>query len=179
MSGLIEVTIKPPFRDVAGRFTKANEELIKAKRDEMRALGAYLVDRLRAEAPKGKTGKFAESHSFKTFERGTDIELRTYSASPLGQFIRLGTKPHIIRAKYAKALAFHWPKVGMMTFVPRAGFPYTGEINGAFWIGKGYVNHPGTPPNPYQERALQGMSPAMSAALSKMAGRYKDAVTSG
>lgn len=177
MSSFLEVTVKPPFRDVQGRFTKATEELVKAKRDAMRELGQQGVNRLKAEAPRGKTGKFAASHTFKTFERGNAVELRFYSASPLGQFIRLGTKPHVIRAKRAKALAFFWPKVGMQTFVPKAGFPITGEAGGAFWIGKGYVNHPGTKPNPYDERAFAGMSPAMQEQLSKITARFVQTVT--
>lgn len=177
MSEFISVTLKPPFRDLRGRFVKATEEVQKAKRDELRGLGAYVVSRLKAEAPRGKTGKFAASHSFKTFERGQNIELRFYSAGPLGQFIRLGTKPHRIVAKRAKALAFFWPKVGMMTFVPRAGFPITGEAGGAFWIGKGFVNHPGTQPNPYHERALASMSTPMRDALSRMAARFAQTVS--
>ncbi len=176
MAELISYTVKPPFRDILGRFTKADAELIKGKRDEMRTLGGNLVSKLKAAAPVGKSGKFRDSHSFKTFERGKDIELRTYSASPLGTFIRLGTKPHKIAAKRAKALAFYWPKVGMMTFVPRAGFPITGEAGGNFWIGKGFVNHPGTKPNPYHERALASMSPAMQESLRKIAGRYVESL---
>lgn len=176
MTSFFEVTIKPPFRDLRGRFVKATEEMQKAKRDELRNLGSYVTAKLKAEAPRGKTGKFAASHSFKTFERGSDLELRFYSASPLGQFIRLGTKPHRIVAKRAKALAFNWPKVGMMTFVPRAGFPFTGVVGGAFWIGKGYVNHPGTQPNPYHERVMASMSPSMRESLSKMAGRFVETV---
>lgn len=176
MPEFLEYSIKPPFRDLKGRFTKANEELVKAKRDEMRTLGSNITARFKSAAPVGKTGKFRDSHTFKTFERGTDIELRFYSASPLGTYIRRGTKPHVIRAKRAKALAFFWPKVGMQTFVPKAGFPITGELNGAFWIGKGFVNHPGTKPNPYQERALASMSPAMRDSLNKIAGRWTETV---
>lgn len=176
MTAFFEVTIKPPFRDVRGRFVKATEEMQKAKRDELRNLGSYITARLKAEAPRGKTGKFAASHSFKTLERGNNLELRFYSAGPLGQFIRLGTKPHKIMAKRAKALAFFWPKVGMQTFVPRAEFPVTGEIGGAFWIGKGYVNHPGTQPNPYHERVIASMSPSMREALSRMAARFTETV---
>lgn len=176
MTAFITYTVKPPFRDVSGRFVKADAETIKTKRDEMRHLGGSFVEKLKAAAPVGKTGKFRDSHTFKTFERGNEIELRTYSAAPLGRFIRLGTKPHRIVAKRAKALAFFWPKVGMMTFVPRAGFPITGEAGGSFWIGKGFVNHPGTKPNPYHERALVNMSPAMQASLHKIALSFVEAI---
>lgn len=176
MPEFLSFTVSPPFRDVLGRFVKADAALMEGKRDEMRTLGQNLVAKLKEAAPVGKTGKFRDSHTFKTFERGKEIELRTYSASPLGNFIRLGTKPHRIVAKNAKALAFYWPKVGMMTFVPRAGFPFTGEAGGNFWIGKGYVAHPGTRPNPYQERALAGMSPAMQESLRKIALRYTESL---
>jgi len=173
MPEFLTFSFKPPFRDLRGRFAKATEEMLKTKRDEIRALGQAGSAALNAAAPVGRRRVLSRSHKFKTFERGTTIELRFYSDA-VGQFVRQGTKPHIIRAKRAKALAFHWPKVGMMAFVPRAGFPFTGVAGGAFWIGKGYVNHPGTQPNPYHERAFASLQPTMRDALNRIARAYTE-----
>jgi hypothetical protein len=72
---------------------------------------------------------------------------------PLGTFIVRGTKPHIIRAKHAKALYFFWGKVGAFTIVPKSGgFKTHWGADGKLRIGKGHVNHPGTKPNDFIER---------------------------
>jgi len=142
-----KIKITPPLRDTKGRFAKASKALLKSRRDGLRKLGKSYVKYARSFAP---GDKFPKTIKYRTYTKGTKggMELRFYRLEPLGTFISKGTKPHVIRAKNASALSFYWPKVGAHTFVPLKGFPFTGMAYGYFWIGKGYVDHPGTEPNP-------------------------------
>lgn len=65
-------------------------------------------------------------------EGGAEIDTREV---PYAGFVRWGTRPHVIRARRAPALRFYWDKVGRVVFFKS-------------------VNHPGTKPNPFMERAL-------------------------
>lgn len=77
-----------------------------------------------------------------------------------------GTKPHTIAARRQKALTFFWGKVGSQVFVPRTragkrlGTGYRKSKHGAttFWIGKGFVRHPGTRARPWLDDALREMA---------------------
>lgn len=74
------------------------------------------------------------------------------------QFVTGGTQPHIIRANKAGAMVFLWDKVGMKTVVPAKPVPFTGARGGVFWIGKGYVNHPGYEGNDFVRTALAAIA---------------------
>ncbi len=151
MASTSSVTFNPPLRDVRGRFARADKILLEEKRKSARLLGRRWVEIARDEAP-SKTGKFRESIRFRTFVKPKEVGFTTSSAQPLGTFITLGTKPHRIAARKAKALVFFWGKVGKYTIVPKGGGFKTHVSGGKLWIGKGYVNHPGTKPNNYIER---------------------------
>ena len=78
-----------------------------------------------------------------------------------------GTRPHTIAAKRAKALTFFWGKVGgAQVFVPRTkagkrlgtGFRKNKSGRVSFWVGKGYVRHPGTKARPWLDDALREMA---------------------
>jgi hypothetical protein len=75
-----------------------------------------------------------------------------------------GTRPHTIAARRKKALAFMWGrKGGMQTFVPKKPGGGTGVRKSKsgktiFWIGKGFVRHPGTKARPFLDEALREMS---------------------
>lgn len=76
------------------------------------------------------------------------------------EYVQRGTAPHTIRAKQAKALAFNWKRMGnVRTVVPKKATRWGGLRKGktgmVLWIGKGYVNHPGTKARPYMYRALR------------------------
>lgn len=176
MAGTFEITANPTFKDLAGRFAKAEKELLDARRDEMRELGKRFVILLREEAPQGKTGKFRQSISYKTFQEGEALTMRTYHARPLGDWIIGGTKPHKIEATKAGALYFFWPKVGAWTVVPKKGRGFTGMSGGKFWIGKGYVNHPGTKPNDYASRAYEKGKDDINTSMRKISTRYVKAL---
>lgn len=57
------------------------------------------------------------------------------AAVPYAPIVRWGSRPHVIRARRAPALHFYWERVGHEVFFKS-------------------VNHPGTKPNPFMERAL-------------------------
>jgi len=156
----INVTIKPPFRDIHGRFVKADARLIEDRREMVRHLGRRWVELARSEAPE-KTGKFKRGIGFKTYVRGTAITLQSYRPEPLGTWITGGTKAHIIRAKHAKALRFYW-----------ANGPH-----GAGMYSFRAVHHPGTKPNPYPARAYPKWKPEAHEQLRRISRNYVQTIT--
>jgi len=175
---VFSITSKPPFRNVKGAFTKAHQKLLEEKRELMRSEGRRMVELAKAEAPKGKTGKFAAGIRFQTFQAANDVGFKVTTPQPLGRYILEGTKPHVIRPRNKNALYFYWPVVGMFTLVPRNSFfgPYTGTMvtggETVFLIGKGYVNHPGTKPNPFMSRAYRRWLPGARTGLNRISRNY-------
>ncbi len=132
------VTSKPTFRDLQGRFARAEKELIDIRRDELRAEGRLLVKLVQKKTEqkvKQRNAKLEQGIRFKTFISGDDVRLSVTAPEKAA--------PHRIQAKNAKALAFGWPKIGMNVIVPKAGGFKTHVRNGRLWVGKGYVDHPG------------------------------------
>ncbi len=132
------VTSKPTFRDLQGRFAKAEKELINIRREELRQEGRALVKLVQKKTEqkvKQRNAKLEKGIRFKTFQRGDNVELSVTAPEKAA--------PHRIQAKNAKALAFGWPKIGMNVVVPKAGGFSTHVRNGRLWVGKGYVDHPG------------------------------------
>ena len=152
MSGPIEITIKPPYRAVTGKFAKATKELKKDRRNALRQIGQKYVSVARQEAPK-KSGKYRKSIRFRTGTQGDNIILTTSSAQPLGKWIIEGTKAHTIVAKAGKVLAFYWKK----------GF----KGPGMYFFRS--VRHPGTKPNPYHKRAWKRIKGFSNNMLRKLA----------
>lgn len=150
MSDVIRVTAKPPFRDLKGRFTKAEEGLLEDRREMVRALGRRYVEIAREEAPE-RTGKFKKSLIFRTFIKGQAVGFSAYSAQPLGTYIVEGTQAHIIRAKKARALRF--------------------QVGGE-WVFRRAVHHPGTQANPYHERAQERWEPEAAIQLARISRNY-------
>lgn len=166
------VTFRPSFHDVIGRFAKADKALLENKRKVVIVLGRRWVAIAREEAPIGKTGKFRKSIAFRSFVKGKTVGFTSSSARPLGKWIIGGTKPHKIFPRVKGALYFFWGKVGAFTVVPKGGGKMTGMSGGKFWIGKGYVNHPGTKPNNYVERAYTRWSSEMAREIDKLADKF-------
>jgi len=146
----LQVTITPPLRDLQGKFAKAEKSLLKLRRDMLRDVGRKIVAVAKEEAPKGETKKFSQGIGFKTYERGTggEMELRVTDPQPLGTFIREGTAAHPIEPVRAKCLHF-FTKDGTEVFTK-------------------HVDHPGTKPNPYHERALKRIQPWVDGELAKL-----------
>lgn len=151
-----KATVNPPFRDILGRFQRANQALLEQQRDSMRVLGQIWLEEVRREAPEGKTGKLRSGHSFKTTQTGGRVELRTYAPQPIATWIIKGTKPHLIVARNAKALAFEW-----------ANGPRSTRRNSRMHF-YAWVWHPGTKPNDYLGRVHRVWMPFAKEELAKM-----------
>lgn len=57
------------------------------------------------------------------------------ASAPYAKFVHEGTRPHVIRARNARALRFFWERQGKVVTLRQ-------------------VNHPGTAPNPFLTRAM-------------------------
>ena len=154
MTDVITVTSLPTFRELNGRFARATPALLDAKREGMRGLGRQWIEIAREEAPR-RTGTFIKSLIYRTFETGDTVGFNTYSAQPLGSYIVLGTRAHLISA-HGRALYFLWEN-----------WP-----NGKGWYAFAHVHHPGTKPNPYHERATERWKPDAEIELHRISLRY-------
>jgi len=152
----IEITSKPPFRDMKGRFVAAGDEIPRVYQDEARRLGKEMVEIARKEAPR-KTGEYASKIRYQTFVSGSTVGFRIYAPEPLTTFIIEGTKPHQIRAKSGGVLAFEWDK---------------GPQGAGMYFFR-FVQHPGTKANPFPERSLDKFkTPESKRAFSKISTRF-------
>ena len=138
MSVAIRFKSIPTFRDLAGKFAKADRQLLEIRRDVLRGEGRGLV-RMAQENTREKIGEPS------VIEKGIKFNTRVSGKSVSLNILAPATaKPHRIAARHAKALAFFWPRVGMQTFVPkRGGFRTHVRGGNVLMIGKGYVDHPG------------------------------------
>jgi hypothetical protein len=158
----LEIIVTPPFRDVHGRFTKANKNLIENQRNIVRLLGMRWKMWMQEEAPK-KSGDFARGHRYSTHVQGNNITLTGTVPQPLGKWIIKGTAAHDIVAHAGGALHFFWPK----------GF------RGAGWYSFRSVHHPGTKPNPYNERVMSKWRPEAKNQLRHVAVKWVSDVKGG
>jgi hypothetical protein len=159
---VVNVTSNPTFRDLRGRFAKASKALLENLRGEMRGLGSRFVAVARTEAPR-KTGKFAGSINYRTFNTGNSLGFNIYTQQPLGKFITKGTKPHIIRAKNVRFLRFYWAK---------------GPQGAGVYFFRS-VRHPGTKPNDYLDRAMNKWRPEALAGLRRVSTRWTADIIGG
>lgn len=93
--------------------------------------GASMEKRLRETAPR-KTGEL--QRLTRVTPRGP-LKLSVLVAAEYASYVREGTRPHEIRPRFKKALAFFWEKAGENVIFAR-------------------VNHPGTKPNSWYDDAL-------------------------
>lgn len=152
------------YRDVAGRFAKRTDELQKQRRELGRQAGRVFVQALKKHAPK-RTGEFAKHLFYRTYDRGSRLEVRFYAGGPHAfvlPFLTEGTRPHVIptggsAAQMAKGypLRFFWEKG------PRGPGIYH------YWS----VNHPGTKPNPFVDEARKESGEPLRRELQKAAAR--------
>jgi HK97 gp10 family phage protein len=87
-------------------------------------------------APDGPTGSFAS---------GT-LEAVLTASAPYASFVEKGTKPHVIRPRFRKAL--RWAAVG-----------------GGFAFSRNGVRHPGTQPTKFLENAVDKVTPKLAGEL--------------
>ena len=146
----ITITARPPFREITGRWAAAHEQLLQDKRKLIQAEAARMRDLAREEAPK-RHGKFAQGIRYRTFISGMDVGFEIQVPAPLGDWIALGTPPHVIEAKNKRALKFLWMNG------PKSSSNFT-----AYHFYR-RVFHPGTKPNPFLSRAFARWLPGARA----------------
>lgn len=135
----IRIEAKPTYRDLQGKFTRANDALLTAKRDELRGEGRIMVDSIRGKirtktAPYSSV-KLEQGVRFNTRQSGETISLNVTVPARAGK--------HRIQARFARALSFFFGRIGMQLIVPRRGGFRTFVKDGRMFSGKGYVDHPG------------------------------------
>lgn len=167
----LEMKIPTPLKNLGKTIRESFGQLSQEFRPLVRALGSKYVEFAREEAPR-RSGRFSESISFQEFSDGGSFGFYGLSAKPIGHFIILGTKPHKIAPRRANALYFFWTKIGMYTVVPKGGGFKTHMAGGKLWIGKGFVQHPGTKPNPFPARALERLKADVDKVLQTLADRW-------
>ncbi len=127
------------LRDLAGRFARAQSDWNRVAESEMHMFGRRVLDVARAEAPGRRLpNKLAVEVARTGTDTGLEVKITAEGVDPkiLGYIIH-GTRPHPISAHLPPwALRFYWKRVRHMVFFRR-------------------VNHPGTQPNPFPERALK------------------------
>jgi hypothetical protein len=96
---------------------------------------------LKAKAPVAKEngGRLRDSIRHKQVN-GSGLTVTFYTEVPYARYVLDGTRPHEIRPRTAKAL--HWKDAGGDVFAQ-------------------VVNHPGTRPNKFPERAIKPLLPAL------------------
>lgn len=152
----MQVKSIPTFRDLKGRFATANKDLLNFRRNQMRPEMNRLVGITKAEAPK-KTGQFREGIFSRIFVSGNAITGKVFMPQPLGKWIIRGTKRHPIpKSLGGKILRFFWPKG------PKGP--------GIYFFRQ--VDHPGTKPNPFTDRALKTWLPGAERQLRRVSTRW-------
>lgn len=155
----IQLITSPNPAEFARRVDLAQREYDNEERAMMGRLGQRMAQLSRSEAPK-RTGRYAQSISHRVFTDivGSGFEIR--SNSPLRAYITEGTKPHPIVARRAKFLRFFWPKVGRVVFFKS-------------------VNHPGTRPNRFYNRAVARWMPEAKSDIMSAPRRWAVVLQSG
>lgn len=155
---VFKVESNPTFRDIQGRFARAEKSLLDESRKQMRTLGKAHVQAIQRFAPK-KTGAFAAGIRFRSFQSGDSVGFTVSTPQPLGKWLRPpGTKAHVIRAKNAN----------MLRFVARGG-------NVVFAKS---VNHPGyRPSSDFVKDGIDSLESERRVTLRRISLRYIEQVT--
>jgi len=167
----LDVTVPLFLKNFSRNLADAGKQWITDARPLVGALGEKYVQVARGEAP-NKSGRFAASITSQVFTEDDAAGFYGLSAKPIGHWIILGTKPHRIAARSKKALSFFSTKLGMFVIVPKNTNFKSHVSNGKLWINKGYVDHPGTSPNPFPKRALERLRPEINKLLERLAVRW-------
>jgi hypothetical protein len=156
------------LEELRKRMNQAPEQLRIALNDGLREIGHTIVPSkgtgpLADETPV-KTGKLRRSTFFRIeggiYDQALSVmqPAKTADGEFYGHFVRGGTRPHIIRARYAKALHF-----------------FMGDTE----VFAKEVHHPGTQPNPYHLRVLAELMPAINDIIGRMAERVARFISTG
>lgn len=85
-----ELRSTPTFRDLQGRFARANRQLLEHRRDMMRELGGRYVELAGEEAPGGAGRTVANQVGYMTFNDGETVGFRT-RLGPIAKYHVTGT----------------------------------------------------------------------------------------
>lgn len=175
----IQPMIEPQFRDLSARFTLAIKDLDNIIQSNIHTLGARWVQYAKAEAPI-RTGQFVTGIGYIPFRESEDaVGFAGISPQPIGNWIKFGTQPHKIAARNTDALRFYWKRTGYFTIVPRKGGFKTHAIGRTLYVGKGFVDHPGTKPNPYHLRAYDKYWPEVQEEVKRISKSFVVTVVRG
>lgn len=142
MAKLVTIQVDE-IEGLKGRMGASRAVILNAVQKELAAYGRLLVEEAKKEAPV-KTGTLRNSIRYSIRQGGTkymtlEVTAGNSSRKPVVvKTVLFGSKPHVIKPKRAKALAFMWK--GRKVYAKR-------------------VNHPGTNPNNFLERALSNTEP--------------------
>jgi hypothetical protein len=143
MAQLVTITVDELER-IKGRITKAQQQIINYATEDLRDYGRVLRAKIAEEAPK-KTGVLASTVRINTRQAGTkNVHLEVTMGNKsrpevVVKSVLFGSKRHVIVPRKAKVLRFV-SSGGGVVFAKR-------------------VNHPGTRPNNFLERALAATKP--------------------
>lgn len=157
------------YRDLYGRFMKADTKLINERISFMRNVGQRIVQLAKEEAPGNPQGEFKKSFTFIIARKGSVVRGEFLSPEPLTSWIVRGTRPHTIRV----GPLFR----GMPIFQQTSTAFGRGGRGGIFYYRK--VKHPGTKPNPFVERVAIRIDPEISDHLARVANNWSIKFTGG
>lgn len=162
------VESKPTFRDLAGRFVKANQELSNIRRDEMKTLENQFIDLASEEAPGGP------GHSVARGLKRRDLSGRFSSASSTSAdgAIGFGVTPGKLGAWHIQGTGIYGPRGRLIVPVRAAAlrFVINGEVLFRKWVR-------GIKPNPFFERAHKRWLPLTRKALRRISTRWTEELT--
>jgi hypothetical protein len=124
-----------------------------------------VMDELSRQAPRGQgtnAGLLAKSFKWERRTRPTGVIIRITNKAPYYGYVVKGTKPHEIHPKGAYPLRFFWEQAG-------------GVVSSWGWHGEryGYVEHPGTQPNPFVRKAWRRVRPVVRAEFKRQLKIFK------
>lgn len=143
----------PTYRDMQGRFARANHELLEQRRDIMRGLAGRYVELAGEEAPGGPGGTVSKQLGYQTFNDGENLGFRLTA----GQIAR-------------------WHITGTGIYGPFKSpiVPVKASVLHFTWKGKErfFASVRGVPPNAFPGRAYRRWLPGAREALAKISTGY-------
>lgn len=144
------------IRDVMGRFAKmTNASAVEHSKTHVQNAATMFLDAMKQEAPVGKPDPLgrprkepplARNLKYRILKAGNGWKV-SYSAPPHARFVLSGTSPHpIVGGRWP--LHFYWDRIGA-------------EV----WLWK--VQHPGTAPNRFDQRAMDRVKGQMDQELGR------------
>jgi hypothetical protein len=147
-----KVETRPDLQTLANNAAQAETAVDRQLRNIMLRMRRRMEQFAYAEAPKD-TGKYSRRITSRDISGGNVAGFEMLSPHPLSRFIQQGTRPHTIVPRRARMLRFYWPRVGRVVFARR-------------------VNHPGTKPNQFYQRALIRWRPEAMGELRQIPGQW-------